>query len=126
MNLANETKTKSEDFSPNRDLQCPKCSKVFSPQFTLNRHMVLHTGNFRWYCEECRKGFTHKAQYESHMRGHEGLMYRCESCGKGFTAESSLKYHLLEHTGNFKFKCQLCGKGFHFQPQFEKHVTKHK
>ena len=66
--------------------------------------MILHTGNFKYFCELCKKGFAERVPYTIHMRGHEGLKYHCEYCGKSFTGKMALKYHLSEHTGNYKFK----------------------
>ena len=106
-------------------LQCNKCGKIFSKKYNLDRHAVIHTGNFRWYCELCKKGFSQKDMYTVHMRGHEGLKYRCEYCSKGFSTQMQLKYHLSEHTGIYRFKCNTCGKGFNLFPQYEKHVKTH-
>ena len=74
--------------------------------------MAIHTGNFKCYCEICRKSFLHKTQQEIHMRSHLGLKYRCEMCGKAFSDQIDVKYHMSEYTGNYRFKCNLCGKGF--------------
>ena len=104
---------------------CEKWGKIFSSSSSLKTHMILHTGNFRWYCEQCKKGFAQKAPYNSHMRAHEGLKYRCEYCGKSFTEQIKLKYHMSKHTGIYKFKCDICDMGFNLFPQYEKHVLMH-
>ena len=104
---------------------CGKCAKTFANASNLKRHLVLHTGNFRWYCDICKKRYNQKENYEKHIRAHRGEKYRCENCGKGFSAQSKLKYHMSEHTGEYKFACVKCNKGFNLKPTFEKHVARH-
>ena len=106
----------TDEKSPGSVWQCNKCTKVFSKKYNLDRHAVLHTGNFRWYCEMCKKGFAQKEMYNVHMRSNEGLKYRCEYCGESFTRQMKLKYHMSEHTGNYRLKCDFCGKGFNSIP----------
>ena len=113
------TKTGSEK---NRSYRCEKCGRSFSSSSNLNRHLVLHTGNFRWYCDICQKGYNQKDNYEKHIRAHRGLKYKCEYCGKDFAARSRLKYHMSEHTGEYKFVCDKCDEGFNLKPAFEKHM----
>ena len=94
-------------------------------KYNLDRHVVLHTGNFRWYCELCRRGFAQKDLNSVHMRSHEGLKYICEYCGKSFNQQMALKYHLSEHTGNYRLKCDYCNEGFNLLRQYNKHILKH-
>ena len=118
-------RSNTEETGQGSVLQCNICYKKFSKTYNLNRHVVLHTGNFRWYCEKCRKGFAQKEMYIVHKRLHEGLKYKCEYCGKSFTQQVRLKYHMSEHTGNYRFKCDFCGKGFNRLPLYEKHTAAH-
>ena len=63
---------------------CSKCGKSFTRQDNLFRHMQLHTGQFKFYCDQCRKGFLNKSDYNEHLRKHDGLKYHCDYCGKLF------------------------------------------
>ena len=51
----------------------------------LTWHSAFHTGNFKFYCEVCRKGFFRKELYDLHTRAHLGLKYPCEYCGKAYS-----------------------------------------
>ena len=101
---------------------CDECDKVFTQKSNLRRHANFHSGNFKFYCEICRKGFFRKEQYDSHTRSHAGLKYRCEYCGKGLSSPLQMKYHMSEHTGVYRFNCDDCGKGFNMLSLLEKHV----
>ena len=103
--------------------KCPQCGRSFTAKASLKRHMVLHSGNFKWYCEICKKGYSQKENYEQHIRAHKGLKYRCELCGKGFSTENLRKYHMSEHTGVYNYNCENCGKGFNPKPEYLKHLN---
>ena len=91
----------------------------------LKRHTKLHTGQFRYYCEMCRKGINNDTNFKTHMRGHEGKRYKCEYCEKSYTKEITLKYHLSVHTGQYRLVCNVCGEGFNERKVYEAHMNCH-
>ena len=101
--------------------KCQQCGRTFTAKASMKRHTVLHSGNFKWCCNICKKGFSQKGNYEQHVRGHKGQKFRCEYCGKAFTKETVHKYHLSEHTGVYNYNCESCGKGFNPKPDYLKH-----
>ena len=106
-------------------LACTKCGKQFVTNATLKRHMQLHTGHYKFYCDVCRKGFADITHYNDHNRTRQGLKFYCNYCGKPFMTKQRHQYHLSVHTGNYRFTCNVCGKGFNPKPDFEKHVKSH-
>lgn len=101
---------------------CQRCGAAVQD---LKKHMQLHTGHFKFYCDICKKGFADRTNYEEHMRKHEGLKFHCEYCSKPFTSRKGLNYHLSEHTGKYRFVCEICGQGFNPKPMYEKHLRSH-
>ena len=87
--------------------------------------MKLHTGQYGFYCDKCKKGIRDKSDYIEHMRAHQGLKYHCDYCSKPFLSRKGLTYHLSQHTGQYRFTCDLCGKGFNDKPIFDKHIQEH-
>ena len=85
--------------------------------------MELHTGQFSYFCESCRKGFNNGYTYKAHVRAHQGLKYECEYCSKQFMDRQKYSYHLSEHAGQYRFKCDKCDKGFNVM--FEQHIDSH-
>ena len=89
-------------------LVCMKCNKKFSKKSNLTRHMdLLHAGRFKFYCDQCRKGFGNNIDYKKHMNKHAGIMYRCTMCTKTFSDERSRDYHMSIHTGVYRFICSV-------------------
>ena len=104
---------------------CSICNQHFHQQSNLKRHMQLHTGHYKFYCDKCRKGFLIKRDYIEHKRAHQGLKYHCDHCSKPFSTQKGLTYHLSIHTGKYRFECNDCSKGFNKKPDFDKHVQSH-
>ena len=44
----------------NSSYKCPKCAKSFTAPGSLRRHMEVHTGQFSYNCEICRRGFNNQ------------------------------------------------------------------
>ena len=108
-----------------KELTCTRCGKTFARPATLNSHMELHTGQFKYFCEICRKGYNNNTPYVVHMRKHEGLRYQCDVCSKTFGKKQNLDHHKSIHTGIYRFKCEICSKGFNDKAPYEKHVMSH-
>ncbi len=102
-------------------IQCPHCPKTYTALTSLERHLPIHTGNYRFWCHICAKEFSRKETYEDHMRKHEGRLHVCEYCTKSFQSSRSLELHLPVHTGKYPISCQICAKGFNFRRELEKH-----
>ena len=111
--------------SENEVVSCGVCGQTFSSRSTLSRHMQLHTGQFKFYCDKCKKGYPDKTHFDEHMLKHQGLKYHFEYCSKQFTSKKGYQYHLSAHTGNYRFWCEECKKGFNKQPNYLKHIQSH-
>jgi len=100
---------------------CRLCSKAFSLQRLLNRHMKCHSDTKRYLCTFCGKGFNDTFDLKRHTRTHTGVRpYKCNLCEKSFTQRCSLESHCLKVHGvahNYEYKqrrskmyvCEDCG-----------------
>lgn len=88
-----------QDDDPNR-FTCRVCSKNFSLQRLLNRHMKCHSDVKRYLCTFCGKGFNDTFDLKRHTRTHTGVRpYKCNLCEKSFTQRCSLESHCLKVHG---------------------------
>lgn len=53
--------------------QCRMCSKNFTLQRLLNRHMKCHSDVKRYLCTFCGKGFNDTFDLKRHTRTHTGI-----------------------------------------------------
>nr|CAG4651626.1 EOG090X020Y [Triops cancriformis] len=100
---------------------CKLCSKSFSLQRLLNRHMKCHSDVKRYLCTFCGKGFNDTFDLKRHTRTHTGVRpYKCALCEKSFTQRCSLESHCLkvhgvQHDYGYKerrvkvYVCEDCG-----------------
>ncbi|XP_052278997.1 uncharacterized protein LOC127877317 isoform X1 [Dreissena polymorpha] len=91
---------KAQDFpdeslsADNSKFVCKFCSKEFSLQRLLNRHLKCHSDVKRYLCTFCGKGFNDTFDLKRHTRIHTGVKpYKCPSCDKSFTQRCSLESH---------------------------------
>ena len=108
------------------NVSCPDCGKQYSNMSNLNRHMQVHSGNYRYTCQVCLKGFMAKHHLDDHMKKHEGKAHVCEYCYKPFQSSSQFQKHLREHTGQYPFHCATCNQGFHLRAKLEAHENQHR
>merc|ERR1711976_165881 len=122
-----QEKTPVEKLPPARPesdpskFQCRLCSKIFSLQRLLNRHMKCHSDTKRYLCTFCGKGFNDTFDLKRHTRTHTGVRpYKCNLCEKSFTQRCSLESHCLKvhgvnHSYDYKqrrskvYVCEDCG-----------------
>ncbi|KAK4308246.1 hypothetical protein Pmani_020052 [Petrolisthes manimaculis] len=105
----------------NNKFVCRVCSKAFSLQRLLNRHMKCHSDVKRYLCTFCGKGFNDTFDLKRHTRTHTGVRpYKCNLCEKSFTQRCSLESHCLkvhgvQHSYAYKerrskvYVCEECG-----------------
>ena len=87
--------------------------------------MDLHLGQFKFYGDQCKKGFSDRTDYKIHMNKHAGILYKCTMCTKTFSEERGRDLHMSLHTGVYRFTCNVCGKGFNNKTRYDKHCNGH-
>ncbi len=77
---------------------CSRCDKRFTRKDSLSRHIQqIHAGQFKFYCDRCKKGFQTVTPYNEHIARHEGIRYHCEDCFKIFYSKPALQKHRVVH-----------------------------
>ncbi|XP_040211357.1 mucin-5AC-like [Rana temporaria] len=104
---------------------CEDCGKIFTRNFTLLQHRLIHTGERPYSCKVCRKTFRDSSYLIVHMRSHtKEKPYVCLECGKCFSQNSALHVHSRTHTHERPFKCE-CGKNFTDRSTYRHHQRIH-
>lgn len=92
---------------------CAICGKGFFYKSHLRKHCGIHLGIKPYTCNVCGKGFNQNSNMKTHMRTHaDKKPFNCTLCDKGFNHNSSLQIHIRTHTGEKPFVCKVCNKGF--------------
>lgn len=107
---------------------CRICSKSFTLQRLLNRHMKCHSDVKRYLCTFCGKGFNDTFDLKRHTRTHTGVRpYKCNLCEKSFTQRCSLESHCLkvhgvQHQYAYKERRTKVRNHFFFWKKFEQKI----
>ena len=109
-----------------RIYRCNVCQKIFLAQYTLMRHMPVHTGERRFICPTCGKGFRQASTLCRHKAVHStDRPFECKVCNKAFNRSSTLIAHMKTHQDDKSHKCPICGKGFHQKGNLKNHIYTH-
>ena len=76
---------------------CPTCTKTFSTNKNLKRHIKIHSEEKPYQCSEqdCNLSFTRKDHLDRHMRKHSGEKpFSCDLCNEKFPYLKSLHRHM--------------------------------
>jgi len=82
------------------------------------------TGERKWVCSVCGKGFTTKAILDKHAPVHSKVKaYTCpvEGCNKAFTQSGNLFKHKKSAHDGVYYECEECGRRFAQKEQMKKH-----
>lgn len=87
-----------------------KCHRIFQTPTGLRHHMLSHTGDYKYTCEFCGKGFAAKARSEEHRASHtKEKRYTCEICGIKFSVQVHISIKALDSGINFPISRRLIG-----------------
>ena len=71
-------KTMKESTLEKKTLKCKECGKAFTLNITLQKHMMIHTGDGPYKCKECEKVFMNPSSLKIHESSHTGERpYQC-------------------------------------------------
>ncbi|XP_054720024.1 PR domain zinc finger protein 10-like isoform X2 [Uloborus diversus] len=99
------------------DYKCDICYKSFPRNYSLQRHLIMHTGEKKYKCPICDIKFSHVYNRNRHVRRHkrddddlqsikpmkslfkkkQGTEWVCTHCGLTFDNSSVLNLHTLTH-----------------------------
>jgi len=91
--------------------KCGFCGKMFPDNYMLNRHMMTHTGEKPFACDQCEKSYSRKDKLKVHLNTVHQISltnsskkepieksFACDQCEKVFSRKHKLKYHQKIHT----------------------------
>lgn len=93
------------------------------PQPSTSEEKAPNTKRKQMKCAHCGKIFTHKGDYNKHLRKHTGVQpFACTVCDRKFATTSNLQRHLRIHSGNRPFVCEKCNKRFSRKDKLDAHL----
>ncbi|XP_061693961.1 zinc finger protein ZFMSA12A-like [Syngnathoides biaculeatus] len=110
------------------NLTCTMCSKTFSSQSQLLRHLQTHSVEGAEPCYRCRfceQTFSGVTLLRIHQRSHTTPSYQCDKCSKMYASLTGLQSHRASHNTDSRFLCSQCGKCFKTLHGLEGHLRTH-
>ena len=124
--ISNIDLKKTVDETETNGFSCSFCAKHFKLLYYLDRHLVKHTGEKKYQCDECPQLFAYKQDIPRHKKMHRSdrVLLKCTepSCGKSFTTKHALYVHLESHGEDFV--CDHCGQTFVTKQRLKTHTVK--
>ena len=74
----------------------PGCGQAFYKKGHLDRHVIIHSKEKPFQCDQCDKSFAQHGGLVEHIRVHTGEKpFTCHLCGTAFRQTSTLRAHLI-------------------------------
>lgn len=104
--------------------KCTDCGKIFGTTERLSFHTQFHYGAKPLVCERCTKQFTSENMLFRHMNLVHGGTETCRKCGSSFMSKAKLNSHVCEPIEQ-PFRCKICRKQFQDTTMLRKHTASH-
>jgi len=117
----------TKDDQTSKLWECGICGKDFKHQYTLVRHLPVHTDERKFQCDKCPKSFRQRSTLYQHKasKHSNNKPYVCEHCHKSFTRVSILINHKKIHSDTKRYACHICEKAFHQKINLQVHLNTH-
>ncbi|XP_053954359.1 zinc finger protein 25 isoform X1 [Anastrepha ludens] len=106
---------------------CHVCSKQFRGKNDLRRHMLIHSDERPYKCEQCGKCYRQAVNLRNHITSaHEShRQFSCPQCPKMFALKGRLRLHMRLHSGEKPYACTQCEKRFARGGHLQQHIISH-
>ncbi|XP_069823619.1 zinc finger and BTB domain-containing protein 41 [Dendropsophus ebraccatus] len=130
--------------SSKKNLQCPKCEKVFDRVGKYESHTRVHTGEKPFECDICNMRYSTKSNLTVHRKRHNSETelprkdHKCPFCSKlhasrktlvkhvkRFHAENAQEFLTIKRIKSDGWKCDICNKSFTRRPHLQEHMILH-
>ncbi len=122
--------------SPSEDLpgqkmnsyDCNYCGRSYNGSCDLEQHMVTHTKEKWFKCDECGIRFASPGSLSTHKFSLHSKMpkkHNCSVCKKKFRTPGQLNVHLKIHSNVKPFACQECPMRFVSSTGLKAHMQRH-
>ena len=93
---------------------CPTCGDIFTSVYNLRHHeSSVHRREKSFKCDICEASFCRNVTIEAHLLEHSGdSKYSCFLCEKGYKCKRSLKLHKCFKAVKI-FTYEICKKNLH-------------
>lgn len=108
-----------------RKFECPVCGKKFRAYSHRVEHMLVHTGERAFHCDDCGFQASTKSNLARHRQRHNQEC-RCDICGKTLANKFTLKEHVRTHGEERPHQCNECKKSFLRRRELRIHERTHK
>ncbi|XP_044731719.1 zinc finger protein 501-like [Chrysoperla carnea] len=127
LTLKNHIKIVHENQKPARNHLCNICGHAMRTLKELRTHLLIHTGERPYACDQCDKTYHRDDRLKDHIsRIHlNKRKYQCTFCSHAFFTKRMFVHHVRRHTGEKPHKCEVCDKRFIQKVALKIHLKTH-